>query len=58
MDSARRIGWGTVRMTKTFSPFFAALLVILWLLLVAVERASAADPVEATAQISSTLDLR
>ncbi len=45
-------------MTKTFSPFFAALLVILWLLLVAVERASAADTVETAAQISSTVDLR
>lgn len=45
-------------MTKTFSPFFAALLVILWLLLVAVERASAADPADTAAQISSTPDLR
>ncbi|MGD8975962.1 MAG: hypothetical protein PVG91_00045 [Gammaproteobacteria bacterium] len=45
-------------MTKTFSPFFAALLVVLWLLLVAVERVSAADTVEAAAQTSSTLDPR
>jgi len=45
-------------MTKTFSPFFAALLVILWVLLVAVERASAADMVEAAAKISSSLDAR
>lgn len=45
-------------MTKTFSPFFAALLVILWLLLVAVERASAADTVETGAQVSATPDLR
>jgi hypothetical protein len=44
-------------MTKTFSPFFAALLVILWLLLVAVERASADEAVTAPAQVTSTIDL-
>jgi len=41
---ARAFAQGTPPMTKTFSPFFAALLVIFSLLMLAADRAGAAAP--------------
>ncbi|MGB5622857.1 MAG: hypothetical protein WBN65_10225 [Gammaproteobacteria bacterium] len=45
-------------MTKTFSPFFAVLLVVLWMVLVAVERVSAAEAPSQTCHASVSLDGR
>ncbi len=45
-------------MTKTFSPFFAALLVVLWMVLVAVERVAAEEAPDQICHASVTLDGR
>jgi len=45
-------------MTKTFSPFFAALLMVLWMVLVAVERAAAEEAQDPVCHAGVTLSGR